>query len=258
MVRARAKEWQAEGDIHAFVECVELERNQSLIVIHAKDAVEVTLDRAVEYGVGGEGAVEIPMRFQKCDGGRNGLDFLAAEVAVFSGVGIQSSHGDAGIRMPAPLEKILKQPPDSHDFWLGEHSWHAGDRHMGGDEGDGEPTTSEAHGEIFHPRASGKKFGLAGKFKAHRVQGMFANWPGHDALPFARSEFSRRRLKRFQSGLGGFGSGNPCPVTSTAEQNFHFASRRRHQTTQCGLEHLGTDTRWIAGEQADTKWPDVF
>src|SRR6266404_5571891 len=48
-----AGERQAERRVHAVMKRVQFERDQSLIVIHAKHGVEFAFDRAVENGVGG-------------------------------------------------------------------------------------------------------------------------------------------------------------------------------------------------------------
>ena len=52
VIRAGARERQAKSDVHAFMESVQFQRDQSLIVIHAKHAVEFSLDRAMKNGVG--------------------------------------------------------------------------------------------------------------------------------------------------------------------------------------------------------------
>jgi hypothetical protein len=52
MIRAGARERESESDIHTFMECVQFQRDQPLIVIHAKDPVEFSLDRTVKNSVG--------------------------------------------------------------------------------------------------------------------------------------------------------------------------------------------------------------
>ena len=51
MVRTGAREWQPERYVHAAVKCVQLQRNQSLIVVHAKHRIEFTFNGTVENGV---------------------------------------------------------------------------------------------------------------------------------------------------------------------------------------------------------------
>src|ERR1051325_850286 len=48
MIRTGAREWQPQSYVHAAVECVQLERDQSLVVVHAKHRVEFAFDRAIE------------------------------------------------------------------------------------------------------------------------------------------------------------------------------------------------------------------
>jgi hypothetical protein len=88
VVGASANEWKAEGDIHPSVKGMELERDQALVVIHAKDAIEFPLHRTVENRVRRERALEVAVAFQFLNGGGDDVDFIAAEVAIFTGVGI--------------------------------------------------------------------------------------------------------------------------------------------------------------------------
>ena len=53
-----ARTRQTERHVHAVVKCVQLKRNQSLIVIHAKHRVEFAFNRPVENRVGGVWAGE--------------------------------------------------------------------------------------------------------------------------------------------------------------------------------------------------------
>ena len=53
MIWTGASKWKAQRDIHAFVKGVQLERDQPLIVVHAKNRVEFAFDRAVENCVRG-------------------------------------------------------------------------------------------------------------------------------------------------------------------------------------------------------------
>ena len=51
VVGTGARKRQPERYVHAAVECVQLQRNQSLIVVHAKYRVEFAFNRSVENGV---------------------------------------------------------------------------------------------------------------------------------------------------------------------------------------------------------------
>src|SRR5689334_18800639 len=51
VIRTGPGKWQPQRGVHAAVKSVQLERDQSLIVIHAKHGVEFTFYRAMEYRV---------------------------------------------------------------------------------------------------------------------------------------------------------------------------------------------------------------
>ena len=53
VVGACARERETDRNVHAAVKRVQLERDQSLIVIHAKDGIELAFDSAMEDRVGG-------------------------------------------------------------------------------------------------------------------------------------------------------------------------------------------------------------
>ena len=48
MIGTRANKWQAERDIHTFMKRMQLERDQPLVVIHAKNSVKIPLHRPVK------------------------------------------------------------------------------------------------------------------------------------------------------------------------------------------------------------------
>ena len=52
VIGARAWKWQSERHVHTVVECVKFQRDQTLVVIHAKNRVEFTFGRAMKNRVG--------------------------------------------------------------------------------------------------------------------------------------------------------------------------------------------------------------
>ena len=58
VVRAGPRERQSQRDVHAGIERVKLQRDQSLIVIHAEHAVEFAADRSMKNGIGRNGTGE--------------------------------------------------------------------------------------------------------------------------------------------------------------------------------------------------------
>ena len=48
-----ARKWKAQRHVYAFVKCMQFQRDQSLIVVHAKNRVEFAFDRPMENCVRG-------------------------------------------------------------------------------------------------------------------------------------------------------------------------------------------------------------
>src|ERR1051326_756099 len=53
VIGTRARKWKTKCRVHAAVKGVQLERDEGLIVIHAKHGIEFTFDCAMENSVGG-------------------------------------------------------------------------------------------------------------------------------------------------------------------------------------------------------------
>ena len=58
VIGTSARKRQTQGHIHAIVKCVQFQRDQSLIVIHAENGIEFTFNRAMENCVGRKGTGE--------------------------------------------------------------------------------------------------------------------------------------------------------------------------------------------------------
>ena len=130
VVGTRADEWKAERNIHPLVEGMELERDEALVVIHAKDSVEFAFDSAVENGVRGKWALEIAVVLQLRDGWRDDFDFLVAEVAVFTGVWVETCNGNAGFGDTSGAQEVSEKSPDADDLVRYEKAGNARERDM--------------------------------------------------------------------------------------------------------------------------------
>ena len=115
---------QTKGHVHAGVEGEEFERDQSLVVIHAEDAVEFPGHGAMENGVRRVRAGEVTLAGELFDGGGDEVFFLLAELSVFAGVGIESGYRDAGRASEAALQKGVEQFPGADDFLRAEQVRH--------------------------------------------------------------------------------------------------------------------------------------
>src|SRR6476620_1452498 len=77
-----AYDWEAQRDVHRILEVKRLDRNQRLVVVHAKRRVIVCPRALMEHGVGGMGPGHSPS-FRSKGGNRRFDDFelLAPELA---------------------------------------------------------------------------------------------------------------------------------------------------------------------------------
>ena len=204
VVGARADKWQAKRDIYSFVEGMEFERDEALIVIHAQHSVELAFDGAVENGIRRKRALEIAVALQVCDGRHDDFYFLEAEIAVFASMGIETGDGDARFGNSSGAQEVGEKFSHTDDFGGGEKSWNAGERNMGCDQRNREHAAGEAHGEIFDSGPMGEEFGLAGKIKSDFVHGALADWAGDDRLPIPCGELLGGGFQGQEGFLGGF------------------------------------------------------
>jgi hypothetical protein len=94
VIGAGARKRQTERNVHAAVESVQLQWDQTLIVIHAENGIEFTFSGATKDGVGRKRADEdCGLRIADCglqffDRWRDDFDFFATEFTRFAGVRI--------------------------------------------------------------------------------------------------------------------------------------------------------------------------
>src|SRR5262249_37434176 len=91
VVRRRAHEGQAERYVDGLIEVERLDRNERLVVIHAKRRIVSFAGARVKHCVGRKRAARLdPQGAQLLDGWRNDAEILISERAVLAGVGIQA------------------------------------------------------------------------------------------------------------------------------------------------------------------------
>src|SRR5436190_21353985 len=112
VIGACPREGKTESYVYAFVKGVQLQRNQSLVVIHAKHGVPGAICSVIKNGVGGKRTANdcrlsigdgkpgrcfasVTGRLEFGDSGCDQFDLFAAERAGFTGVRVQTSDGDA-------------------------------------------------------------------------------------------------------------------------------------------------------------------
>jgi len=91
MVRAGSRKWESQGHVYAFVKRMQLQWDQSLIVIHTKYCVEFALNGAVKNSVWrvGPGYFGLPATagellsdfgFQGRNRGADDIDFFTSDL----------------------------------------------------------------------------------------------------------------------------------------------------------------------------------
>src|SRR4051794_24260669 len=96
MIDGSTDDGEPQGDVHAVIEMEQFQGDQSLVVVHADNGVEVAFGGKMEQGVRGN-------RTDGIDAGAYGIfhsrtddpDFLVAEKAGFAAVRIQGEDGEA-------------------------------------------------------------------------------------------------------------------------------------------------------------------
>eukprot|EP00825_Cyclidium_porcatum_P024628 TRINITY_DN27010_c0_g1_i1.p2 TRINITY_DN27010_c0_g1~~TRINITY_DN27010_c0_g1_i1.p2 ORF type:complete len:246 (-),score=5.17 TRINITY_DN27010_c0_g1_i1:175-912(-) len=110
VIRAGTDDRQADGHVHAFVEREQLDRDQSLVVIHGQDGIKLAVQGTQEDGVGGERTMGVNTLFAGHDHGRlDDAGFLVAELAVLRGVRVHTADRDAGLGNVKRLDQGLVQ-----------------------------------------------------------------------------------------------------------------------------------------------------
>ena len=121
-VRRRAdRERQAGQDRDAHVEAEQLDRDLSLVVIHADRAVVVTVADLEVERVGGERPLAGDLQALRLPDRRgDDLDLLAADVAALAGVGIERRDRDPRSAEAGGPQGLVGQPDRRQDFLLRE------------------------------------------------------------------------------------------------------------------------------------------
>ncbi len=191
MIGGGADDWQAEGDVDRVLEVQRLDRNQRLVVIHAKRGVIVGAGRGVEQGVGRVGAADSPaLGCQRGDRRLDNLDLFLAKRATLTTVGIETSHREARLSKPEiALQAAQHGAAARFDQAAGQSADDCAEREMSGDRHRPQRRPGEHHGDIGGGDATtlGDKFSLAGVSEADRVELFLGDRPGDHRRDRSRS-----------------------------------------------------------------------
>ena len=251
MVGAGAGVGQTKGHVHAGLEGEEFERDQSLVVIHAEDAVEFPGHGAMENGVRRVRAGEVTLAGELFDGGGDDLFFLLPELSVFAGVGIESGHGDARVAGQSPLQKGVEQFPGADDFFGAEQAGHLAQGQVRGGQDHGERSAGQAHGEIFRPGPCGEEFGLPRERKTEGVEGGFMDRAGDDALDGAVLQKPRGFLEGIPRGLRGRGRRLPGGMSVCATDESEVDAAGQSGVGEAAGDEFRSDPGRVAGGDSE-------
>jgi hypothetical protein len=205
VIGAGARDGEAEGDVDGGVKIEEFQRNQTLIVIHRDDRVEIAQRRVAENRVGDSrtGKLGEAGLVQAVDGRLDNPHFFVTESSVFAGVGVKSGDGDSGLGDSSPFQEVGGQLADADDFFFRQQFRNAGERFVNRCQTDAQGGAGEQHSVIFHAKSIGEKFRLSGKGKTESLKVFLRNRSGDDRLGTADFELVDRFVEGVQSGASG-------------------------------------------------------
>ena len=205
MIRAGADDWQAERDIYRVVEVEKFERDKALVVVHRQHRVVVAACGIAKDCVGDAWAFELGNAegVERFDGGSNDPCFLVAELAVFTGVGVEACHGNSRAADASLMKKSGGEFADVDDRIRAEHLRHAREWFVNGCEADGQMFPGEQHAVVGDTKGVGEKFRLAGEGESDRLELVLADRRGDHGSGLAVFEFEGGQFQCFEGGGGG-------------------------------------------------------
>ena len=253
MVRRSPRLRQAEGDVHRLVEIQQLERDQSLVVVHRQHRIEFPLRRIAENrirhiraGEGGEaGFVE------RGDGGGDDGFFLAAESAVLPGMGVQPADGDAGgCDAPFP-EKIRRQAADAENPLRRQQARDIGEAAVDRREANGQGRSRQEHPEIRAAERIGVEFRLAGKRETDGLQAFLGNRAGDHGGGIRLAEQADAFLQRIKRRLRGFAGRLSGDAREPVPDHAEIEALRQPPRSKGGIHDFRPDPGGIAEGDED-------
>lgn len=250
MVRAGPWKWQAQRDIHPFIEGVELERDQTLVMIHAQNAVELALYDAIKKCIRRMRARNLRRTIQgeakRFNCRRDDIDLFSAQIPILTGVRVQTGNCNTRPTDAANGKERGQEASHSHDFRLTQKFWDIGQRNMRRDKRDGDLAARQAHRKIADPATLREEFGLSREIKTCAVHGFLGYRAGNDCLDLSRSGQRDGLFECLDSMLRGskFGSSWRKGICRADEPIVDIS--RKATAFQGGPDNLRSDTGRIA------------
>ena len=228
---------QAEGYVHGAVEGDGLDRNVSLVVVHADDPVEVALPGPHEYGVRRQGTRDPPTpgtgfltRF--FDGGRDDADLLVPEESALARMGIQSAYGDPRRRHAHAGQRVADQVQGDAYFIFGQAVDGVSQGDVSRRVGDQDPVEGQREPESFRSRDFGQQFGMAGVGVSGQAHGRLVHRRGDQGGDVACHGHAGGPLHGFHGKATGFG----LHTTRHQAIDCHFRFLRIHDINRAVTE----------------------
>jgi hypothetical protein len=185
---------------------MQLQGNQTLIVIHAEDGVPFAVHGVMKNRIGGKGAPKgCGLRIAGCASQflqrrEDHIRLFCSDSAGLAGMRIEAGNSDARIGQAQLAKKVFEKETDSDDLFAAQRSRHFAQRNVRGDESNGQSPARQQHGEIAHIGAIGEKLSLARKLEADLIHARFVDRAGDNGVDFAAE---RELDSLFQSVQGG-------------------------------------------------------
>ena len=175
MVDRGADNRQAKGDVHRRAEAFVLEHGQALIVVHGQHRIAVFQVLGGEQGVGGQRADQVQAVVTQARQARlDDVDFLAAHVPAFAGMGVEAADQDARRGNAELVDQVGMQ--DAGDPLQALRRDGVGDiaqGQVGGHQRNTQAMGGEHHHHLFGVGQLGQVFGVAREGDASLVDHAF-------------------------------------------------------------------------------------
>ena len=262
MVGRRADELQAERPVHPGLETDQLERSQSLVVIHRHDGVVSADEGLVEQRVRAHRADDLqPLGQGQLDGGPDDPDLLVADVAAFARVGIEAADSDPRARQLQQAAGFGGSPDSLEDVLDRQRFRHGAEGDMRRHQRDAEPAVpviaaEKHHGRVRLTTQPGEELCLPGEAVMARPQDGFLVHRGRDergqvpaeTLACALAQKSQRGVghrggaRRQRLGHGGADRiDHHDPVGRTGGRQGQEVEFRSQLPVECAEEAEGSD-----------------
>ena len=238
MIHGGSDDRKAEGHVHGAVEGDGLDRDVSLVVIHADDPVEIALPGPHEHGVRRQGTRDPPTpgagfltHIFECR--RDDTDLLVAKETALARMGIQSTDGDPRRRHAHAGQRVADQVNGDEDLFLGQPVDGVSQGDVGRRVRDQDPVEGQREPETLRSGDFGQQFGVAGVVVSGMAHGFLVDRRSDNGCDIAGHRHSGGPLHGFHGKAPGFG------LHTARNQSIDFNFRRVYDVDRAVAEQAG-------------------